>query len=188
MDENPRKAPPRSPRRRRNLLIAGLAFATVALAAGWYVLSPGIALWGMVRAAKANDIATLASYVDTPALAADMKADISARLNEEAARSPDSTAAMGISLARSMLGAMVGAMTSPEGLRATFAALDESDVPPDARKGGAPSIERLGFNRFRVSREGGRGSGFVFVRHGLGWKLAGVDLPERLPSGAPQRP
>jgi hypothetical protein len=40
-----------------------------------------------------------------------------------------------------------------------------------------PMIVRRGFSEFLVASEQQPKSGLVFKRHGLSWKLSGVDLP-----------
>jgi hypothetical protein len=170
--------------------LAGVAILLLALGAGWYFLSPAWTLREMVSAAKANDVKKLSSYIDFPALKKDLKADLNARFEAEA-KSGDPTARIGVAIARSMMDGVINAFVSPGGLRATLVTFDESDAPPDVRKAGKPRIERLGFNRFRLSREGTPGSGFVFERRGLGWKMVGVDLapnPARPSPAVPARP
>src|SRR5687768_3570434 len=171
---------------RRRYIVAGVLILLLALGAGWYFLSPAWTLRDMVAAAKANDVEKLSSYIDYPALKADLKADLTARFDAEAAKSDDPTAKMGVALARSMMNGVINAFISPNGLRATLATFDESDVPPEVKKAGKPRIERLGFNSFRLSRENSPGSGFVFERRGLGWKMVGVDLAASPPSPSPR--
>lgn len=173
-------------------MIAGLvvlALLIVGAGAAWYFLSPAWALRSMVAAAKANDEPTLSSYIDYEALKADLKKDLSARFEAEAKKSDDPTAKMGVAIARSMMDGVINAFVSPAGLRATLVTFDESDVPPAMKKNaGKPKIERLGFNSFRLSREKNPGSGFVFERRGLGWKLVGVDLTAEAPAAGPPPP
>jgi hypothetical protein len=139
----------------------------------------------MVKAAKANDAATLSSHVDFAALKADLKADLSTRLEAEAKGNNDPTAQMGAAIARSMIDGIANSFASPDGIRATFAVLDDADMPPEAKQqNGKMKIERTGLNSFRVAREKIPGSGFVFERRGLGWKLTGVDLPPNPPRPA----
>ncbi len=45
-----------------------------------------------------------------------------------------------------------------------------------AGPGDNPEIDRISIDEFRV-RGGGKDGELIFRRHGLGWKLAGVDLP-----------
>lgn len=176
---------------RRKYVLAAVAVLLVAIAAGtaWYLLSPALALRSMVAAAKANDEPTLSSYIDYDALKADLKKDLSARFEAEAKKTDDPTAKMGVAIARSMMDGVINAFVSPAGLRATLVTFDESDVPPAMKKNaGKPKIERLGFNSFRLSREENPGSGFVFERRGLGWKMVGVDLAAEPPAARPATP
>ena len=157
------------------LLIAAACFT------GWYAWSPGWAVKRLIAAAKADDKATLAAGVDVPALKADMKADFGALFAAKARQNSSPTEQMSLAIARSMLDQVVERLASPDGLRATFAGLDDSDAPPGSRMLGKPQIERQGMSRFRLSRDISKGSGLVFERRGLSWKLTGIDLP---PGGA----
>lgn len=174
---------------RRKYTLAGLIVVALLVAgagAAWYYLSPAWALRAMVAAAKSNDEPTLSSYIDYEALKADLKKDLSARFEAEAKKTDDPTAKMGVAIARSMMDGVVNSFVSPAGLRATLVTFDEADVPPSAKKNaGKPKIERLGFNRFRLEREETPGSGFVFERRGLGWKMVGVDLAVEAPAARP---
>jgi hypothetical protein len=171
---------------RKRFILAAVALLLIALGIGWYVTSPGWTVRHMVAAAKSNDADALASYVDFPALKADLRTDLTARLTAEAKGDNSPTARMGIAIARSMMDQVIDAFASPGGIRATFAVLDNSDAPPGGKALGKPKIERQGFNRFRLSRDNSNGSGFVFERRGFGWKLTGVDLPPNPPPA--QRP
>jgi hypothetical protein len=168
---------------RRWFIVAAVALSLVAaLFAGWYVWSPGWAVKRMVEAAKSNDSATLLAGVDVPALKADMKTDFSALFDAKAREETSPAARMSLAIARSMLDQMVERLGSADGLRATFAGLDDSDAPPGSKMLGKPQIERQGLSRFRLSRDLSKHSGLVFERRGLSWKLTGIDLP---PGGPP---
>ena len=171
---------------RNKVIAAFVVLLLLALGAGWYFMSPYWTLRSMVAAAKANDSEKLSSYIDFDALRADLKTDLRARFDSVDKKSKDPVEKMGVAIARSAMDGVVNAFVSPAGLRATLVTFDESDVPPDSRKNfGKPKIERTGFGSFRLSREESPGSGFVFERRGLGWKMVGVDLA---PEGAQPRP
>jgi len=158
------------------LLIAAASFTA------WYAWSPGWTVKRLIAAAKSDDKATLEAGVDVPALKADMKADFAALFAAKARENSSPGAQMSIAIARSMLDQVVERLASPDGLRATFAGLDDSDAPPGSKMLGKPQIERQGMSRFRLSRDITKGSGLVFERRGLSWKLTGIDLP---PGGIP---
>src|SRR5687768_5783128 len=122
---------------RRKSTIAGLVVLVllfVGAGAAWYFLSPAWTLRSMVAAAKANDEPTLSSYIDYPALKADLKKDLSARFDAEAKKTDDPTAKMGMAIARSMMDGVINAFVSPAGIRATMVTFDETDVPPAMKK------------------------------------------------------
>ncbi len=175
---------------RKRYILAGMAVLLLALGAGWYVLSPWWTVREMIEAAKAGKADALAARVDFPALRADLKTDLDSRLSAEARKDRSPQAQFGIALARSMMDKVVDAFISPGALAATFKTLDENAPPrsktaSSAKEIARPQIERIGLDRFRLEREGHAGSGFVFERHGLGWKLVGVDLPA---DPSPSRP
>ena len=159
------------------IVAAALLLVATASFAAWYVWSPDWAVKRMIAAAKSNDKETLAAGVDVAALKADMKADFRALFDAKAREDASPAAQVSLGIARSMLDQVVERLGSPDGLRATFAGLDDSDSPPGSKMVGKPQIERQGLSRFRLSRDISKGSGLVFERRGLSWKLTGIDLP-----------
>ena len=176
---------------RKRYILAGMVVLLLAFGAGWYFVSPWWTVREMVEAAKTGDADGLAANVNFPALKADLKAELDARLSVEARRDRSPQAQFGIALARSRMDKVVDAFISPGALAATFKTLDENAPPPSraapsAKELARPQIERIGLDRFRLEREGHAGSGFVFERRGLGWKLVGVDLPADPPGSRPR--
>lgn len=163
---------------RRKILIGGVVLS-LALVIGWFAASPYWTLRQVAAAAKANDAELVSSYVDYPALREDVKTKLTARLIG-ATEKNDPTAALGRAMGMALMKPMVDAFVSPAGLKATFARMN----PDEEAKGGKsaapakkPRVERLSLNSFRVGDPDQPGSGLVFKRRGLGWKLAGIDLP-----------
>lgn len=175
--------------------VAAAAVLVAALFAGWYFVSPGLTVKAMVEAAQENDEARFSSYVDYPALREDMKAELTGRLQEEAKRDGSPGAKLGLAMGMAMMGPLVDSMVSPGGMKAAFASLaKEQAAKGKAQPGGAgaagkgdaagaksepepePEIRRIDFDTFVVTGKGTPGSGLVFERRGLGWKLAGVEL------------
>jgi hypothetical protein len=167
---------------RRRYILAAVAVVILVALVAWDRLSPAMTVRSVVAAAKSNDAEKLASYIDFPALKADFKAEFNARLDAEMKRDSSPAVRMQIALARSMMEPVINNIASINGLRAVLAALDESDAPPASRQPGKMKIIRTGFNSFRVARDVDTNRGFVFTRHGLGWKLSGVDLPAAPPA------
>jgi Protein of unknown function (DUF2939) len=126
-----------------------LAFA----AAGWWFGSPWWTLWRIREAARAGDSATLAAYVDFPALRASTRKQLGPSLGP--------------------LGAAVAAraLVSPAALRLALAGGRR-----DGGEAGEVEVVRTGASEFRVER-GGRT--LVFRRHGLGWKLEEIRLSSK---------
>ncbi len=162
-----------------------LAIAVVVLiAAGatWYFASPAYTLSQMKAAAEENDSDAFASYIDFPALREDMKAELMAQIMIQAQKDTSGFGGLGMALGSAMVGPMIDGMISPAGVRAMFISKRNQSNPPNKAMGAlqveeSPIIERRGFSEFLVTSKGKPGSGMVFKRHGLGWKLSGVDLP-----------
>jgi hypothetical protein len=177
---------------RRTYIIAGAVVVALLAAVGaWYYASPGLTVKAMVEAARENDEARFSSYVDYEALRADMKTELTSRLQEEAKRDGSAEAKLGVAMGMAMMGPIVDSMVSPKGMSSAFAKLAQEQ---DAAKGkGAdkkgsipadPQIRREGFNRFVVTGKDTPESGLVFERRGLSWKLSGIDLPPLAPKPA----
>ena len=173
--------------RGRTVALVGLA-AVMLAAAGWWIGSPWWTLRQVQRAADARDAAALSAYVDYPALRADVKQQAQRAITQQAA-TDDPLIALGAALARALVNPAVETLVTPEGVAAIFA---QAPVAGDAARptvpsrgahfglpkfdlGHRPTIERIGLDQFRVADPGGRGTA-RFVRHGLGWRLAGIRL------------
>lgn len=196
---------------RRSLARAAALLAPFALAAAWYFAAPAYTLSRMKAAAEANDSAALSAYIDFPALREDLKAEIMAQVTAELRRHPEAPfAGIGGAMAGAMVGPVVDAMISPAGLRTMFtlarpaaggpAATGPATsrppspapqvrlprpgaAPPALRVADDPVIVRRGLSEFLVASRQDRRAGLVFRRHGLSWKLSGVDLPARDSAG-----
>jgi hypothetical protein len=77
-------------------------------------------------------------------------------------------------------------MVSPAGVRAMMVSKQNKDSAQSADARAAPVkvesdpvIERRSFSEFVVRSKSDPDGGMVFTRHGLGWKLSGVDLPQK---------
>jgi hypothetical protein len=168
--------------KRGRLILAGSAAALLVAAAGWYYGSPWRTLWRMREAARAGDLATVASYVDAPVVAARTKARARSFFgsvlttplgdNERARRF--------VAFARRKLAEVERwSGDSPADLLGWLA-----EVP--VRRGGFggyrtrdqdPVVVHHGLDRFelrdrRASEE--NGPALAFRRHGLRWKLEDV--------------
>jgi Protein of unknown function (DUF2939) len=158
------------------LIILGL------IAGGWLYASPLWTLKAMRSAAVAKDDKALSSYVDFEALRGDVKAKAKAKLDQEAKKEGGGLGGLGALLGSAMVGPMVDAVVSPQGIAAilTGEAKIGSGGPAGSAKepSDAVEIEREGFSTFRVHKSGAAKSGtMVFTRSGLSWKLSGMDLP-----------
>jgi hypothetical protein len=162
-------------------VIGALLF--VALGAGWYFASPWWTLREMKLAAEAGDADRFASYVDFPAVREDAKAEILARLTAQTQKDDSAFGALGMALGTAMVGPIVDQMVSPAGLRAAFIVKRNSPsagrdkAPAGVHVAEEPVLVRRGFSEFMVASRERPKSGLVFTRHGLGWKLSGLDLP-----------
>jgi len=166
--------------------VAALAAAALIIAAGvtWYLASPGWTLHQMKAAADANDPDALNSYIDYPALREDLKAEIVGQMRAEAKKDKSGFGGLGLAIGTAMIGPVIHRLVTPAGMRAALIAKrDQAQIkaPPQAasalRFPDDPVIVRRGFSEFLVASKRQPKSGLVFKRHGLSWKLTGVDLP-----------
>ena len=166
-------------------LLAAVALI-LALGVTWYFASPWYTLKQMREAAQSNDADALSAHVDFPALREDMKSEIMAQLMVEAQNDESGMGALGTAMASAMVGPMIDGFVSPAGLRAAFIAnRNRKEAQPKNKAAGAfdvsedVEIERRGFDEFAVGSKSRPDGKMIFKRHGLGWKLSGVDLPTR---------
>jgi hypothetical protein len=174
----------------RNKWIALGVGLLVAAAVGWYFASPWYTLRQMKSAAEASNSEALSTYIDFPALREDLKADLLASMMAEVPKDNSPFSGFAMALAPAIVGGMVDGFVTPAGLKAMFVSKSKeakaAKAPGnDAPKPGAealqmkedPIIKRRGFSEFLVTSKDEPNSGMVFKRHGLGWKLSGVELP-----------
>ena len=162
--------------------IAALAAALIAIASGalWYFESPAWTLKGMRDAAQSRDADALNAYIDYPALRESLKAELMARMMAEARKDKSGFGALGMALGSAMMGPMIDGLVSPAGMRAALLASRHANAPPAASALHVPEkpvIVRRNFSEFLVTAKDQPNSGLVFKRHGLSWKLSGVELP-----------
>ncbi len=158
--------------------------AALALVATWYFASPWYTLSRMKAAANAQDGAAFSAFVDFPALREDMKVEMAERLKAEARSQGGELGGLGSAFGLALAAPLVDTLVSPAAIRLAFAsrgALQEeagdAARPPGLRLAAEPVLERRGLSEFLLTSRDQPGSGMVFRRHGLGWKLAGVELP-----------
>jgi hypothetical protein len=173
-------------------LVLGIA-AIAAIGGGWYYGSPLWTLKSMRDAAVAKDAKSLSSYVDFPALRADVKADLKAQMGS--VKADDSLGALGAMFTNALSDKMIDGLVTPETLGAMMTmgkganALSGAQGADKAGKDKEPDFEiTRGLSEFRVRPKGeGEGSipAMVFTRSGVSWKLSGIDLPPIDKSGVP---
>ena len=137
----------------------------------------------MKAAADANDPDALNSYIDYPALREDLKAEIMGQMVAEAKKDKSGFGGLGIAIGTAVIGPVIDGLVTPAGMRAALIAKrDQAQTKAAPRAASAlrvpddPVIVRRGFSEFLVTSKRQPRSGLVFKRHGLSWKLSGVDL------------
>ena len=161
------------------------AIAVLVAAGGWWFASPWWTLKAMREAAAAQDEKALSAHVDYPALRASVKSEIAKQMARSGGGEVGGTLA---TMVAAIAGPIVDATITPQGVQAMFEVKDvtkQGGAAPPANGGmlptlpaasDHPTIERDGIDQFRVRwQEQGTGT-MVFRRHGLGWKLVGIDL------------
>jgi hypothetical protein len=138
----------------------------------------------MKAAADANDPDALNAYVDYPALREDLKAKIVGQMTAEAKKDKSGFGGLRLAIETAMIGPVIDGLVTPAGMRATLIAKRDQArtkaVPQAAsalRVPNDPVIVRRGFSEFLVATKQQPKRGLIFKRHGLSWKLSGVDLP-----------
>jgi DUF2939 family protein len=138
----------------------------------------------MMAAADANDTDALRSYIDYPALREDLKAEIMGQMMAEAKKDKSGIGRLGVAIGTAMTGPVIDGLVTPAGMRAALMAKHDLAQTKAAAKAASalhvpddPVIVRRGFSEFLVASKRQPKSGLVFKRHGLSWKLSGVDLP-----------
>lgn len=171
----------------RTVLRSSVAGALVAMAA-WVYFGPYVAARSLQSAVEARDSTRISEHVNFPALRESLKASVMSKLTTEATKSNEggAFAALGVALVSSMIGPLIDAMVSPEGLANMLKGeKPKPDNPPAAADDASSGIERSSryesLDRFVVTikKKGEPDSmGFVFAREGLfNWKLSAVRLP-----------
>lgn len=170
------------------MIVAGLV---VLLAGGWYFASPMMALKNMQTAVEARDADALSAQIDFPALREDLKAEMSAAMMAEAQKNGSEGAAAAM-LGAAFADKMIDGMVSPAGVKMLMANADKGAAvgagAGQAGLAGAPDLNKLNSDNFTVERSGfsefklrnkkdPKSGAMVFRRDGLGWKLAGIDIP-----------
>lgn len=157
---------------KRFLTILGL-FAVLA-GAGWYFGSPWWTLYQIQQAAEARDVRTLSGFVDYSAVRADVKTQLKSRMGPGRIDGPRD---IGDFLTSTMAQGVAEAVVRPEGMAAVFAA-GSVVKSPFAMRAEEMEMRRDGFDQFSLVQKDGKGGALIFRRSGLGWKLAGVRIPE----------
>ena len=179
----------------RRVLI-GVAALVVGLFLIAFCASPVFAVRGIIGAAKAGDEAALSQRVDFPAFRDSLKDELNARLVAEMRADPrardSALGGLSLMLAPALVSGAVDALVTPRTIVAmveTAEAPDPMDREPEPPASGRDrDIQRnygyRGLNSFAVTLTDpdrpDEPIDLLLERRGLfGWKLAGVDLPER---------
>ena len=137
----------------RPLIIALVAIAIVAVL-GYSYASPYLALDRLKRAADARDVATVNEYVDYPALRESLKEEIAGLLTRRVHASGNPFAAIGAMIGAALIGPMVDAYATPDGVAALLNGMpprgNPTDRPPASR--GAPAARTRHRGRRRTGR------------------------------------
>lgn len=196
----------------RNRIILA-ALAALAIAVAWYFGSPRWTVWQMAKAAEARDSDRLAGYIDFPKLRESAKAQLKAQMREQAQASGGFGAVramIGMAMVDPVVDSALTAKTMraafarapepkakparPKGAEAGARGTKVSASKPGGGGGekgpfgiDASDVEIVhkGLNEFRLRKKGAQGEDgdLIFRRHGLGWKLEEVRIPEDLMKG-----
>lgn len=181
--------------RKRNVLIGSAVISVIVLLI-LFVVTPAMAVQGIIGAARAGDAEALATRVDFPALRESLKDELNARMRAEVRdrlRGEDpGLAALGMMLAPSLMDSAVDVFVTPDAV----AAMVSSARAPGGKEDAASPGDR---QETDIRRTYGFRDPDTFVviltdpdradrplklllerRNLVQWKLAGVDLPDRV--------
>lgn len=153
-------------------------------AAGWQAISPWMAMDSLRDAAREGDRQALEQSIDFPALRASVKSEMYEQVEAEVRRNGDDESLAGIAakFAKGFIDGTVDAVITPNGMSAML--VTGSLIPPQQGPDAAKEIDwevkwdSLGtFRAVPDSKDGQAQPALIFKRDGLGWKLAGVDIP-----------
>jgi hypothetical protein len=163
------------------------------LLGGYLAVGPKLKVRAIRVAVKEQDAAALSSQVDFPALRASLKAQLDDRLLRKAGPDLQSNplAALGLSIANSLMGGGVDAMVTPAGLGALMEGhkiwkrVDDGIAQRDPDSP-APEVLHDAHYRYEspsrftatIADDEGRPMVFVMTRDGLRWKLSDIRLPK----------
>ena len=179
--------------RKRGLIVSVVASVIVVLIL--FVVTPALAVQGIITAARAGDAGALESRVDFPALRGSLKDELDARMRAEVRdqlRDEDpGLAALGMILAPSLMDSAVDVFVTPDAVAAMVSSAEAPGVKDDGASdsGNDADIRRsYGFrdpNTFVVTltdpERADQPLKLLLERRNLvQWKLAGVDLPDRV--------
>jgi len=116
----------------RPLLIALIVIVVIAVL-GYGYASPYLALDRLKRAADARDVATVNEYVDYPALRDSLKLQVSGLLTRRLGHSGNPLAAIGAMIGVALIGPLVDAYATPDGVAALL-----NGMPPRGEPGERP--------------------------------------------------
>jgi hypothetical protein len=170
----------------RKIWLIGAIALTFASAAGWYFESPSWTLKQMADAVQSRDSEKFSDYVDYPELRESTKSQLKAAMTAEIA-SGDSNGfeTLGMMMGMSMVDNLIDGILTPEGVAAMFARQhsgSEAVKRPFGIEASDREIVRDSFDRFRLHDKSkpGQDGDLVFERHGLGWKLAQIKVPQNI--------
>lgn len=165
--------------------VAALAVAALIIGAGvsWYLASPDWTLRQMKAAADANHPEALNAYIDYPALREDLKVELKGQMIAEANKDKSGFGGLGLAIGKAIMGPVIDDLVTPDGIRAALMTKRDKELTGATSRAASalsvpndPVIERRGFSEFLVASKKRPKSGLVFKRHGLSWKLSGVEL------------
>ncbi|WP_420384346.1 DUF2939 domain-containing protein [Novosphingobium sp.] len=183
----------------RKTIVAIAACALLAIA-GLYLGSPYWAAYTLEQAAKNGDADTIDMLADMPQIREGLKSQISAVLAAKLNTDPDIKgnpfAALGALIAPALVGKVIDAYVTPEGIARILKNGKPTAQTPDAAVP-APHFtaqdDYLGLDRFRVrlhdTTADRAGPSLLFERRGfVTWKLIRIELPADAFANTPATP
>ncbi|AQR73067.1 DUF2939 domain-containing protein [Sphingomonas sp. LM7] len=157
--------------------IIALAVLLAIAGGGWLWGSPYLTLMALKKAADARDMAAVSARIDYPAVRADLKAQLQARLGNA---DKSGLGSIGAALAERFGDPLVDAAITPEAMRVLFASAGVAQAARPGPAGARPGemrVRRDALGQFTLVPTSGSGPEVVFELQGLNWRVTAVRLP-----------
>lgn len=156
-------------------LAIGLLLLALAGLSVYLSLSPLLTLRGLAAAVQRRDTQALERLVDFPRVREALKRDLNEALMRDMPQARDPSAALGMLLAAGLVGPLVEALVTPEGLASIGTGQEPGQASLEEVRNWRLRID--GWSRAFICHRNDPSSGLVLERQGWRWRVVGLQLP-----------